>query len=1139
MAAASKQTSESFLGLVKQCGLVEGELLKKNWKEMKEQGLGLDNPRQIADEFVKRNLLTRWQADKLLQGKHKGFFLGKYRLLSLLGSGGMSAVYLAEHILMRRRVAIKVLPKARVDDSSYLERFHREAQAVAALDHRNIVRAYDVDQEKDIHFLVMEYVPGQSLHELVAKIGPVDFVPAAEYMRQAAEGLQHAHRIGMVHRDIKPGNLLLDEKGIVKLLDLGLARFFDDKDENSLTVKHDEKVLGTADFLSPEQALNSHTVDGRSDIYSLGCTLYYLLTGHPPFPEGTLAQRLLAHQTKMPRPVQEERPDIPPGLRAILERMLAKNPDERFQTARDASQELLQWLSESGGEAWARMNPPVGGSSQNYTEKSGQVSASTGKSAPGIQKPGSTANVLTRDLARGSSKTKATIGADNDSRAADDVPGAATSGSATSGDGTSSGSDDLSRNPFADHATAAGSSNSPQEESADPDMAALFSHLASEGSTKIARSSKPPEKPAEASAATSDNPPSTAPVSPPRSLSTQPPEPPPSEAAAETAPVSPEFPVSPGFEATISVPRFDLSDEPPLADAPTEIAWPTAEFMPTEVFTPAVGFAAEAETMPGAEFMPTAQFMAFENEPQASSGIDPTLFMPQASEPLPAIAAIVPPANPPPVAARVAIPVAATVATQLAIPVTPGVTSSAPPVAMPVNDPAESPQTAKGSRSRKKPRFSSGVIIGGSSAAVLIVALGVYFLFFRGPSPDPTEKVASAKVAKSGKKKKSGSNKKTPSAESSVAALRGEFTVGPGGKYKTIAAALADLKKLKNNSSKKAVQIIKVAGGQTYAERIVIDESYPRGIQFVAESGAILAPTGTEPIVALRPKSTSEKIENFSMEGFELDAAGKEVAVELSGWAIGAQFKQLHIKGFSKAGVHFNGAQTFSNERERIVVENVSFLNPGSGAAGVLLSRNKTEDPGYIRINQCRFLGPLDCGIRLETNAIGIEISDSIFYEAVTGIKFQGDDRAWKDVLVASNTFYQNDRAIVFTNMPNAQTGDLGFHNNLFFNSKTADVVVEKDYKQPEFNLMYRTSPGGVAFNWTTRPITVPPKPDEIATLFDSALGKGGVTDIQFASTDPASPDFLAPAPTSPHRQQDTRLPKAKFGTQIGAVRPK
>ncbi|MCY2968463.1 MAG: protein kinase, partial [Planctomycetota bacterium] len=159
---------------------------------------------RIAEELINRNILTRWQADKLLQGRHKGFFLGKYRLLSHLGSGGMSAVYLAEHRLMRRRVALKVLPKASLAGSSHLERFHKEAQAVAALDHRNIVRAYDVDQEGDIHFLVMEYVAGRSLHEIVAVEGKLDPVPAAEYVRQAAEGLNQAHKASMVHRDIKP-----------------------------------------------------------------------------------------------------------------------------------------------------------------------------------------------------------------------------------------------------------------------------------------------------------------------------------------------------------------------------------------------------------------------------------------------------------------------------------------------------------------------------------------------------------------------------------------------------------------------------------------------------------------------------------------------------------------------------------------------------------------------------------------------------------------------------------------------------------------------------------------------------------------------------------------------------------------------
>ena len=218
---------------------------------------------------------------------------------------------------MRRRCAIKVLPAKRVHDSSYLARFHREAQAVAALDHVNIVRAYDVDKETEkdaeIHFLVMEYVNGRDLLDIVTKDGPMKFAQAADYIRQAADGLTHAHQAGMVHRDIKPGNLLVNENQVVKILDLGLARFFgaEEDDEESLTVAHDEKVLGTADYLAPEQALDSHGVDARADIYSLGCTFYFLLTGHPPFTEGTLAQRLMAHQTKEPPALEKECPRSP------------------------------------------------------------------------------------------------------------------------------------------------------------------------------------------------------------------------------------------------------------------------------------------------------------------------------------------------------------------------------------------------------------------------------------------------------------------------------------------------------------------------------------------------------------------------------------------------------------------------------------------------------------------------------------------------------------------------------------------------------------------------------------------------------------------------------------------------------------
>ena len=343
---ALKFTVESFLNLVRQSRLVDADRLEQLVATLPADG----DSQSVADALVAAEALTDWQADKLLKGKHKGFFLGKYRLQSLLGKGGMSSVYLADHVLMRRRCAIKVLPHNKVNDTSYLERFHREAQAVASLDHPNIVRAYDVDREVDgtteIHFLVMEYVKGHSLQDLIVDGGPRSYRDTADYIRQSAHGLSHAHEAGLVHRDIKPANLLVDLEGVVKILDLGLARFFDESDENPITLRHDEKVLGTADYLAPEQALDSHQVDARADIYSLGCTMYFLLTGHPPFNEGTLAQRLMWHQTKSPPEISEIRADVPERIAEIVSTMMAKDADNRFQTALDVAEQLTAWIGD-------------------------------------------------------------------------------------------------------------------------------------------------------------------------------------------------------------------------------------------------------------------------------------------------------------------------------------------------------------------------------------------------------------------------------------------------------------------------------------------------------------------------------------------------------------------------------------------------------------------------------------------------------------------------------------------------------------------------------------------------------------------------------------------------------------------------
>lgn len=326
---------EAFLDLVDRSGVLRQGQMQKLLKEFESRRADLDTPQKMADELVAREVLTNWQASKLLQGKFKGFLLGSYRILKPLGKGGMGTVFLAEHRMMRRRCAIKVLPAKRSkDESSTLERFYREAQAVAALDHANIVRAYDVAhavQDKvEIHYLVMEHVDGKDLQTRVEDLGTLEYHEAADLIRQAAQGLAHAHESGLVHRDVKPANLLRDSKGIVKVLDLGLARFFDDSEEASLTNEYGDKVLGTADYLAPEQALDCHGVDARADIYGLGQTFYFLLTGHPPFPEGSVAQRLLAHQMRSPEPIRNERPDAPPVLLAIIDKMTAKKADDRY-----------------------------------------------------------------------------------------------------------------------------------------------------------------------------------------------------------------------------------------------------------------------------------------------------------------------------------------------------------------------------------------------------------------------------------------------------------------------------------------------------------------------------------------------------------------------------------------------------------------------------------------------------------------------------------------------------------------------------------------------------------------------------------------------------------------------------------------
>jgi Tol biopolymer transport system component len=278
----------------------------------------------------------------------------RYKILEFLGAGGMGSVFKAEHRLMERPVALKLIKRKLMDKPAMVERFRREVRAAARLSHPNIVEAYDADQAGDNHFLVMEFVEGDSLADVLKREHRLGVGPACAFARQAALGLQHAHDRGMVHRDIKPANLMLTRGGEVKILDFGLARFASNaRAEEPLPrpaatsaagsipgLTRADVLMGTPEYMSPEQALDPRSAGITADIYSLGCTLYHFLAGQAPFPEGTAADKLAAHGERSPRPLAELRPEVPPALARVVERMMARDAARRFQTPKEVADAL-------------------------------------------------------------------------------------------------------------------------------------------------------------------------------------------------------------------------------------------------------------------------------------------------------------------------------------------------------------------------------------------------------------------------------------------------------------------------------------------------------------------------------------------------------------------------------------------------------------------------------------------------------------------------------------------------------------------------------------------------------------------------------------------------------------------------------
>ncbi len=334
---------------------------------------------ELVTQLVKQNHLTPFQAQQVKLGKAKALILGNYTILDVIGAGGMGQVFKAEHRRMERIVALKMLPPAMSKNASALARFQREVKAAARLRHTNIVGADDADEANGSHFLVMEYVEGRDLSAYVKKLGPFSVDKAVNYTLQAARGLEFAHAEGVIHRDIKPGNLLLDKKGVVKILDMGLARI--DVAPGDVAAQAEltgtGAVMGTVDYMAPEQGINTHDVDARADIYSLGCTLHYLLLGKPVYDGQTVGAKFLAHHRKPIPNLTELHSEVPAEINAIFQKMVAKQPEDRYQSMTEVIADLQ--ACEFGQDGSLTMQRTIGSSFDNSTLKSIRKNSSTTK----------------------------------------------------------------------------------------------------------------------------------------------------------------------------------------------------------------------------------------------------------------------------------------------------------------------------------------------------------------------------------------------------------------------------------------------------------------------------------------------------------------------------------------------------------------------------------------------------------------------------------------------------------------------------------------------------------------------------------------------------------------------------------------
>ena len=1070
---ALKLTVESFLQVVRQSGLIDKDQFQKLLQQYEARGLDVQKSQSIADALVGDEIITRWQAEKLLAGKHKGFSLGKYKLLDLLGKGGMSSVYLAEHVLMKRRCAIKVLPSKRVNDTSYLARFHREAQAVASVDHPNIVRAYDVDcaQDRDsqIHFLVMEYVQGQSLQELIVRHGPAEYADAVEYVRQSAEGLEHAHRAGLVHRDIKPGNILIDTNGVIKILDMGLARFFNDADENPLTVAHDEKVLGTADYLAPEQALDSHTVDIRADIYSLGCSLYFFLTGHPPFTEGTLTQRLMWHQTRTFPPLTDSRLDCPASLMALLDKMVAKKPDDRYPSAAAVATACRQWLDENAGAEWRQRHVPLtrSGSGPRLTAPSRDLQSDSVTMAKG----GS--NVLESSVS----------------------PRADADSSVTK----------ISRPGTAPPTQTPVSSAEPTS-------------IAPPVAPPILAVTPAPSLPVAAPVIAMPVAPVTPPIAQPVAV-------PPPPIARPVVPVA--MPVAVPIAVPIAV--------TPVAQ-PVNVPAPVATSI-APITTPIEKPAAPAEAVPDFLFgsgAATEETVMMAPEAATESDAAGDLFSlfaggdesPTAEQTAAAPIAAEPPATEPEAAPEFnfAEPIAPE-PTEAAFPQAETILFESPAepqaeagemnfdaseAAVTEPAPAKSKSTSASSSSSKAVKLNKKVLYAAIAGAVVVVLGGIGWWSTRGTSK------AGKPVTTSGKR-----NTKSPSNSETTKQIDAHeviLHVGAGSEFKSIGRALHSAVEGRADHEAAAKGkplrfLISVKPGLTFEESLVFDESIPGEVHLLSETSGkniTLKSPGDEPAITIK------NLSGVTIENVFIDLSGfppKDTGIAISGPSARCRIKNSVISKTGKSGIELSSA-VGGEGPDGIIIDGVTFQNAAPTAFGVHVAKPANGPPTQrVTVQRCRFIGSMSAAVFLEGSVDSLTMQNCGASSTNSGVRFAAGVVA-KNVLIDHCSFRQHAEAgLLFDAMPGAGAGDFKWRNCLFAGLKKTELLIAKEYDAAKFDaLMSADKPA--ENNWSDRDAT-----KQVSGERD-VLGKGGerVSSIQFVSTSPTSDLFLVARPGEPYK---------------------